>query len=78
MSTARPIIPAQAQLEWLAQGNPKHIGSGAWERFEKSFGAPTVAEYKARGGRAEDLRAAIDRRFVRVRIYRRRGPNGPS
>jgi hypothetical protein len=66
-NTARPMIPAEAQLEWLVQGNPKHIGSRAWERFEKSFGAPTVAEYKARGGRAGDLRADIDRGFVRVR-----------
>ena len=68
MHTSRLVIPAQAGLDWLLQGNPKHIGSRAWERFEKSFGAPTIAEYKARGGRAEDLRAAIDRRFVRVRI----------
>jgi hypothetical protein len=67
MSTARPIIPAQAQLEWLAQGNPKHIGSRAWERFEKSFGAPTVAEYKSRGGTAADLRWDVDHGFVRVR-----------
>lgn len=78
MSTARPMIPAQAQLEWLVQENPKRIGSRAWERFEKSFGAPTVAEYKARGGTAEDLRWDIDHGFVRVRVYRRFGPDGSS
>jgi hypothetical protein len=48
MHTSRPVIPDDAQLEWLIAGNPKHIGSRAWERFEKSFGALTVAEYKAR------------------------------
>jgi hypothetical protein len=68
MRTSRPVIPDDTQLEWLIEGNPKHIGSGAWERFEKSVGAPTVAEYKARGGRVRDLRADIDRGFVRVRI----------
>ena len=68
MSTARPMIPGQTQLEWLVQGNPKHIGSSAWERFEKSIGAPTVVEYKARGGSVENLHADIDRGFVRVRI----------
>ena len=78
MHTSRPVIPDDAQLEWLIAGNPKPIGSPAWERFEKSFGALTVAEYKARGGRAGDLRADINRGFVRVRFYRRRRPNDPS
>ena len=48
------------------------------KRFEKSFGALTVAEYKARGGRGGDLRADIDRGVVRVRFYRRRRPNDPG
>jgi hypothetical protein len=75
MHTSRPVIPDDAQLEWLIEGNPKLIGIRARERFEKSFGALTVAEYKARGGRGGDLRADIDLGFVRVRFYRRRRPN---
>jgi hypothetical protein len=74
MHTSRPMNPEDVQLEWLIAGNPKHIGSCAWERFEKSFGALTVAEYKTRGGRAGDLHADINRGFVRIRFYRRR-PN---
>jgi hypothetical protein len=74
MDKSGPTIAAQAQLEWLVAGNPLQ----AWLHFEDSFGAPTVAEYKARGGRAEDLHADIDRGNVRVRIYRRRGPDNPG
>jgi len=67
MHTSRLVIPAKAGLDWLLKGNPKHIGSRAWERFEKSVGAPTVAEYKSRGGTAADLRWDVDHGFVRVR-----------
>jgi hypothetical protein len=77
MYTYSPTIPAQAQLEWLVAGNPKQVDESAWMHFENSFGALTVAEYKARGGRAEDLRSDIDRGFVRIRIYRRRRLNSP-
>jgi hypothetical protein len=51
MHTSRPVIPDDAQLEWLIEGNPKLIGSPTRKRFEKSFGAPTVAEHKTRGGK---------------------------
>jgi hypothetical protein len=78
MHTSGPMIPAQAQLEWLVAGNPQHVGESPWSCFENSFGAPTVVEYKSRGGSVEDLRADIDRGFVRVRIYRRSGPDNPG
>jgi hypothetical protein len=43
MPISSPTIPAQAQLEWLVAGNPQQASL----HFEDSFGAPTVAEYKA-------------------------------
>jgi hypothetical protein len=43
MPISSPTIPAQAQPEWLVAGNPQQ----AWLHFQDSFGALTVAEYKA-------------------------------
>jgi hypothetical protein len=58
------VIPINVELDWLVQGNPKRIGSPASERFEKSFGAATVTEYRARAApEPGDLRADIDRGF---------------
>jgi hypothetical protein len=51
------------RLEWLVQANPKRGASAA--RFAGYMGAPTVAEYHARGGTSADLAWDMKKGYVK-------------
>ena len=57
----------EAKITWIVKENPRTKGFDTYKRFEKYFGAKTVADYLAKGGTMADLRADIDRKYLSVR-----------
>lgn len=46
---------AEAKISWLISKNPRSMGKLTHARFEKYFGASSVAEFMAQGGTKGDL-----------------------
>jgi len=66
LSVGEGHLSPATSLTWLVEHNPKRKGTSSYKRFQKYRRAKTLGEFEQAGGDSRDLRADLDRGFLKV------------